>query len=210
MSIGGHSERGHHTDDKHYGPHDDSNVEDDAEDCIVPLGPSSGPQSRDGQDEGWDGEKEADEKCTTCQQGADGEHEGAYCHSRVILPSRSHHTSGGCFHRLRIHHNGLVGELRLVAVGGLIWFIDVRWRRSLFKCRVGWRDVVCLRRIALRRIDLDRRRRVRRGAGALVLGRLVAMGHLRRVGRLYRWLVGLLGGVVRGRHRGELEHRYFL
>ena len=62
VSIGGHSERGHHTDDKHCGPHDDSNVEDDAEDCIVPLGPSSGPQSRDGQDEGWDGEKEADEK----------------------------------------------------------------------------------------------------------------------------------------------------
>ena len=200
MSVGGHSERGHHTDDEHYGPHDDSNVEDDAEACIVPLGPSSGPQSRDGQDEGWDGEKEADEKCTTCEQGADGEHEGAYCHSRVILSGRRH-ASGGCFHRLHIYHNGGFGELwlQLVAVGGLIRLIDVRWRRSLLQRRVGRRKVVCLWRIALRRIALDRRWRVRRG-GALVLRRRVAIGHLRRVGRLAWWLVGLLGGVVRARH----------
>ena len=208
MSVGGHSERGHHTDDEHYGPHDDSNVEDDAEACIVPLGPSSGPQSRDGQDEGWDGEKEADEKSTTCQQGADGEHEGAYCHSRVILSGRRH-ASGGCFHRLHIHHDGGFGKLRLVAVGGLIRLIDVRWRRSLFQRRVSRRKVVCLRRIALRRIAFGRRRRVLRRV-TVVHGRRVAIGHLRTVGHLFLLLVELLVGVVRGRHWGELEHRYFL
>ena len=131
VSIGGYSERGYLTNEKHYSPYNNSNVEDDAEGCIVSLGPSSGPESRKGQDKGWNREKEADEKCTTCEQGEDGEHEGAYCHSRVILPRRRH-TSDGCFHRLPIHHNGVVSKLCLVIVVGLIWFV-ISWRCSLFK-----------------------------------------------------------------------------
>ena len=55
---------------------------------------------------------------------------------------------------------------------------------------------------SLARIALDRRRRVRRG-GAYALRRRVAIGHLKMVAidRLAWWLVGLLGGVVRARHR---------
>lgn len=132
MSIGGYGERGHHTDEKCYAPHNNSNVEDDAEACIVPLRPSSGPQSRDGQDEGWNGENEADEKCTKCEQGADGEHEGAYCHSRATLSRRRHASGGCCFHRLLIRHDGGFSKLWLVAVDGLIGFV-ISWRQSLFE-----------------------------------------------------------------------------
>ena len=104
--------------------------------------------------------------------------------------------SGGRRHRLCRYHDGSVGELRLVGVGGKT-LIDVRRRQPLR--RVGWRKVgLSLRGIALGRIALDRRRRVLRG-GALVLRR-VAIVHLGRVGRLSLWLVGLLVGVVRGSH----------
>ena len=115
----------------------------------------------------------------------------------MILPRRRY-ASGGRRHRLCRYHDGSVGKLWLVVVGGLILLVDVGWRRPLR--RVGWRKVG-LRRIALGRISLDRRRRVLRG-GALVLRR-VAIGHLRRVDRLSLWLVGLLAmvGVVRGSHR---------
>ena len=93
--------------------------------------------------------------------------------------------------------------MRLVVVGGQIWLVDVGRGQSL-RGRVGWRKVgLRLKRIALWRIALDlRRRRVLRG-GTLVLRR-VAIGHLRRVGRLSLWRGGLVrvtAGVVRGSHQ---------
>ena len=199
-SASGHSDWSYHSDEKNHGANDDSNVETDTDACVVLLGSSSAAEGHYGEDESGEGESEADDRPTAYDESEEGEHEGAYGHSGVVLLRRRHGNGGRC-RRLCCHHDGSVGELRLVAVGGLIRFVDIRWRRSLFKRRVGRRKVVCLRRIALWRIALYRRRRVRRGAGALVLKRLVAIGHWRRVGRLSRWLVGLLGGVVRGRHR---------
>ena len=191
-----HSDWGYYSNEEHHDTHNNSDVEADTGASAVLLRPSSGPQGHDRPDEGGNGERKADERRATRDQGAEGKHQSTNSHSRVIL-LRRRHASGGRGHRLCRYHNGSVGELRLVVVGGLILLVDVDvgWRRPLR--RVGWRKVG-LRGIALGRIALDRRRRVLRG-GALVLRR-VAIGHLGRVDRLSFWLVGLLVGMTRGGH----------
>ena len=184
-STSGHSSWGYYSNEQHHGGHNNNDVEADTEAGIAPLRSSSGLQGRDGQDECRDGEREVDDRRTTYDQGADGEHEGAYCNSDVVL-LRQRQANGGCCRRLRRYQCGSFGELRLVVVRKLGNAVVGRGR-SLFDRWVDWRKV-CLGWIALWEIVFDRRQRIVR-RGALALERVAIFTNNRLVFGLFLRLV---------------------
>ena len=132
--------------EEQHGADDDDRVECDADTGVALLRGSSGPQRHDGQDEGWDGAGEADERRAATEQRDDGEHESAHRHSRVVLLRRRLVSSR---HRARLgrHHDGgvaggdgwrrghrLVARLSTIVVGGRLTLAVVargRLRRKL-------------------------------------------------------------------------------
>ena len=170
-STGGHSDWGYYNNEEHHGAHNNSDVEYDTDARFVPLRVSSGIQGLGRKDDGGDGEKEADDKRTTCDQGAKGEDDSTCCHSHVILLQRRYEGGGRrcrrlcrygyrCWRPCR-YHDGAGGGLRAEVVRELVRFTVVARRRyRLMRC-VGWRKVgLSLRWIALGRMVLDRRQRV--------------------------------------------------
>ena len=103
-SASGHSGWSYHSNKDHHGAHNNSDVETDTDACVALLGPSSGVKGDDGQDEGGDGKGEADDRRTACHQRKDGEHEGTYGHSVVVLLRRIHTSGGRRCHRLCCHY----------------------------------------------------------------------------------------------------------
>ena len=115
--------------EEQHGTDDNGHIESDADTGVALLRRSSGPQRHDGQDEGWDGAGEADERRAAEDQRDDGEHESAHRHSRVVLLRRRlvsgrhrarlsrHHDRGAGGGDGRRHRHRLVARLSTIVVG---------------------------------------------------------------------------------------------